>query len=599
MDRIRNFCIIAHIDHGKSTIADRLLERTGTITPREMKFNQVLDDMDLEQERGITIKLHAIQMQYRARDGEAYVLNLIDTPGHVDFSYEVSRSLAACEGAILVVDASQGVEAQTISNLYLAIEAGLEIIPVINKIDLPSAMTDTVRQQIKDLLGCSDGEIIHASAKAGIGIDEILEAVVARVPPPSGDPAAPLRALIFDSVFDIYRGSVVYVRVMDGTLREGQKVLFFHNGKTFDAEEVGALELKRSRTGAIAAGDVGYLIAGVRDVHDTKVGDTVTLAAHPAAAPLPGYKDVKPMVFSGVYPTVADEFENLRTAIDKLQLNDSSLVYEPETSTALGFGFRCGYLGLLHMEIVQERLEREYNQSIINTVPNVEYRVWKTNGTMVLVDNPSLMPPLGEIEKVEEPFIKAQIIVPTEYLGNVMKLCMDRRGVYKNTTYLDPTRADIHYEMPLSEIIFDFYDKLKSTSRGYASFDYDLLEFRESDLVKLDILLNGESVDAFSTIVHRAKAHDWGKKLCVKLRKLIPRQMFEVAIQAAIGSKVIARETISAMRKNVLAKCYGGDITRKRKLLEKQKEGKRRLKQVGSVEIPQEAFLAVLSMDEE
>jgi len=599
MDTIRNFCIIAHIDHGKSTIADRLLERTGTITPREMKFNQVLDDMDLEQERGITIKLHAVQMLHRGRDGREYTLNLIDTPGHVDFSYEVSRSLEACEGAILVVDASQGVEAQTISNLYLAIEAGLEIIPVSNKIDLPGAMTEVVRQQIKDLIGCSDDEIILASAKAGLGIDDILEGVVTRIPPPSGDPAAPLRALIFDSVFDIYRGSVVYLRVVDGTLREGDRVVFFHNGKSFEAEEVGVLELKRNRTGLLAAGNVGYLIAGVRDVHDTKVGDTVTLAARPAANPLPGYKVVKPMVFSGIYPTVADEFENLRTAMDKLRLNDSSLVYEPETSTALGFGFRCGYLGLLHMEIVQERLEREYNQSIINTVPNVEYRVWKTDGTMVLVDNPSFMPPLGQIDRIEEPFIKAQIIVPTEYLGNIMKLCMDRRGVYKNTTYLDPTRADIHYEMPLSEIIFDFYDKLKSTSRGYASFDYEFLDFRDSDLVKLDIMLNGEAVDAFSTIVHRSKAHEWGKKLCVKLRKLIPRQMFEVAIQAAIGSKVIARETISAMRKNVLAKCYGGDITRKRKLLEKQKEGKRRLKQVGSVEIPQEAFLAVLSMDEE
>jgi GTP-binding protein LepA len=599
MKNIRNFCIIAHIDHGKSTIADRLLERTGTITPREMKFNQVLDDMDLEQERGITIKLHAIQMHHRAKDGEEYILNLIDTPGHVDFSYEVSRSLAACEGAILVVDASQGVEAQTISNLYLAIDAGLEIIPVINKIDLPSAMIDTVRGQIKDLIGCRDDEILLASAKANIGIDEILDAVVRRVAAPQGDPAAPLRALIFDSVFDIYRGSIVYVRVVDGTLREHDKVMFFHNGKVYEAEEVGVLELKKTRTGELAAGNVGYLIGGVKDVHDTKVGDTVTSATRPTDSPLPGYKDVKPMVFSGMYPTQAEDFEDLRSAIEKLQLNDSSLVYEPETSTALGFGFRCGFLGLLHMEIVQERLEREYNQNIINTVPNVEYRVTKNDGGVVLVDNPSYMPGLGEIERVEEPFIKAQIIVPTEFVGNIMKLCMDRRGVYKNTTYLDPTRADIAYEMPLSEIIFDFYDKLKSTSRGYASFDYELLDFRESDLVKLDILLNGESVDAFSCIVHREKAHEWGKKLCVKLRKLIPRQMFEVAIQAAIGSKVVARETISAMRKNVLAKCYGGDITRKRKLLEKQKEGKRRMKQVGRVEIPQEAFLAVLSMEDE
>ena len=599
MTTIRNFCIIAHIDHGKSTIADRLLERTGTITPREMKFNQVLDDMDLEQERGITIKLHAIQMHYAAADGTPVTLNLIDTPGHVDFSYEVSRSLAACEGAILVVDASQGVEAQTISNLYLAIDAGLEIIPVINKIDLPGAMIDTVKQQIRELIGCRDEEIILASAKSNIGIDEILEAVVKRIAPPSGDPALPLRALIFDSVFDAYRGSVVYIRVVEGTLREGDRIMFFHTGKPFDAEEVGVLEMKRLRTGELTAGNVGYLIAGVKDVHETKAGDTVTSASRPAESALPGYKEVKPMVFSGMYPTNAEDFEDLRGSIEKLQLNDSSLIYQPETSTALGFGFRCGFLGLLHMEIVQERLEREYNQNIINTVPNVEYRVTKTSGEVVLVDNPSTMPPLGEVAMVEEPFVKAQVIVPVEYVGNIMKLCMDRRGIYRNTTYLDPTRADITYELPLSEIIFDFYDKLKSTSRGYASFDYDLLDFRESDLVKLDILLNGESVDAFSSIVHRDKAHDWGKKLCVKLRKLIPRQMFEVAIQAAIGSKVVARETISAMRKNVLAKCYGGDITRKRKLLEKQKEGKKRMKQVGRVEIPQEAFLAVLSMEDE
>ncbi len=599
MENFRNFCIIAHIDHGKSTIADRMLERTGTITAREMKFNQVLDDMPLEQERGITIKLHAVQMHYTARDAKVYTLNLIDTPGHVDFSYEVSRSLAACEGAVLVVDASQGVEAQTISNLYLAIDAGLEIIPVINKIDLPSAMVDTVKHQIKDLIGCKDEDIILASAKADLGIDTILEAVVQRIRSPEGDPAAPLRALIFDSVFDTYRGSIVYLRVVDGTLKEGEKVVLFHNDKVFEAEEVGVLEMKRNRTGVIAAGNVGYLIAGIKDVHDTKVGDTITHAARPATEPVPGYKEVKSMVFSGMYPTNAEDFEDLRASIEKLQLNDSSLVYEPETSTALGFGFRCGFLGLLHMEIVQERLEREYNQNIINTVPNVEYRVTTTKGNVVLVDNPSFMPPLGEIEKVEEPFIRAQIILPTEYVGNIMKLCMDRRGVYKNTTYLDPTRVDLQYEMPLSEIIFDFYDKLKSTSRGYASFDYDFLDFRESDLVKLDVLLNGESVDAFSTIVHRDKAHDWGKKLCVKLRKLIPRQMFEVAIQAAIGSKVVARETISPMRKNVLAKCYGGDITRKRKLLEKQKEGKKRMKQVGRVEIPQEAFLAVLSMEDE
>jgi GTP-binding protein LepA len=599
MQFLRNFCIIAHIDHGKSTIADRLLERTGTITAREMKFNQVLDDMDLEQERGITIKLHAVQMHYEAKDRQQYTLNLIDTPGHVDFSYEVSRSLAACEGAILVVDASQGVEAQTISNLYLAIDAGLEIIPVINKIDLPSATVETVKHQLHDLLGCGEDEILLVSAKANLGIDELLEAVVTRIPPPKGDPEAPLRALIFDSVFDPYRGSVVYLRVFDGTLFEREKIMFLNNGKVFEAEEVGVLEMKRNRTGRISAGSVGYLIAGVKDVHDTKVGDTVTNAAKPATEALPGYKDVKPMVYSGVYPTNAEAFEDLRASIEKLQLNDSSLVYEPETSTALGFGFRCGFLGLLHMEIVQERLEREYDQNIINTVPNVEYRVTKRNVEVVLVDNPSRMPALGEIDKVEEPFIKAQIIVPSEYLGNIMTLCMERRGIYKNTTYLDPTRADITYEMPLSEIIFDFYDKLKSTTRGYASFDYEFLEFRDSDLVKLEILLNGEPVDAFSTIVHRDKAHEWGKKLCVKLRKLIPRQMFEVAIQAAIGTKVVARETVSPLRKNVIAKCYGGDISRKRKLLEKQKEGKRRMKQVGRVEIPQEAFLAVLSMDEE
>ncbi len=599
MEFFRNFCIIAHIDHGKSTIADCLLQRTGAITEREMKYKQVLDDMDLEQERGITIKLHAVQMHHTAQDGQTYTLNLIDTPGHVDFSYEVSRSLAACEGALLVVDASQGVEAQTISNLYLAIDAGLEIIPVINKIDLPSAMVDTVRHQIKDLIGCKDDEIILASAKSNIGIDEILDAVVKRIPPPTGNPEAPLKVGVFDSMFDIYRGTIAYIRVFEGTLKEHDKVLFFHNGKTFEAEEVGVLEMKRKRTGELSSGNVGYLIPGAKDVHDTKVGDTITHADRPTATPWPGYKEVKPMVFSGVYPTNAEDFEDLRASIDKLRLNDSSLVYEPETSTALGFGFRCGFLGLLHMEIVQERLEREYNQRIINTVPNVEYRVTTTAKKLVLVDNPTLMPPLGEIDQIEEPFIKAQIIVPTEYVGNIMKLCMERRGTYRNTTYLDPTRADIHFEMPLSEIIFDFYDKLKSTSRGYASFDYEFLDFRQSDLVKLDILLNGDSVDAFSTIVHREKAHEWGKKLCVKLRKLIPRQMFEVAIQAAIGSKIVARETISAMRKNVLAKCYGGDITRKRKLLEKQKEGKKRMKQVGRVEIPQEAFLAVLSMDEE
>ena len=599
MKHIRNFCIVAHIDHGKSTLADRLLEQTGTIASRNMT-KQVLDDMELEQERGITIKLHAIQMKYKAKSGEDYILNLIDTPGHVDFTYEVSRSLAACEGAILVVDATQGVEAQTISNLYLAIDAGLEIIPFINKIDLPSAKTmiDTVKRQVIDLIGCTEDEILMGSAKSGIGTDEVLEAIVRRVPHPQGDPKAPLRALIFDSVFDEYRGAIAYIRVVDGTIHEKDRIRFFSNGKEFQADDIGVLEMQRKRVGALLSGDVGYVIANVKDVHDTKVGDTIMNAEHPALEPLPGYKEVKPMVFSGMYPSNSDDFGELRDALEKLKINDASLIFEPETSLALGFGFRCGFLGLLHMEIIRERLEREYNQSLINTVPNVEYKVIKTDGETLLVDNPAFMPPAGNIERVEEPFIKAQIIAPTEYIGTIMKLCMDRRGIHRNTTYLTPERADIHFELPLAEIIFDFYDKLKSVSRGYASFDYDLLDYRESDLVKLDILLNGEPVDALSTIVHRAKSYDWGRKLCSKLRELIPRQMFEVAIQAAIGSKVIARETLSAIRKNVLAKCYGGDISRKRKLLEKQKEGKKRMKQVGRVEVPQEAFLAVLSMED-
>ena len=598
MKHIRNFCIIAHIDHGKSTLADRLLEHTGAISEREM-VDQVLDDMPLERERGITIKSHAIRMGYRAKDGEEYLFNLIDTPGHVDFSYEVSRSLVACEGAILVVDASQGVEAQTISNTHLAIDSGLEIIPVINKIDLPNAMIDSVKRQVIDLIGCREEEIILASAKGNIGVDEVLEAIVQRIPPPRGDPNAAVRALIFDSLFDPYRGAVVYIRVFDGTLRDRDRVLFMSSGKIFEAEEIGVLELKRRLTGILNAGDVGYLIAGVKDVHDTKVGDTITNADDPARESLPGYKRVKPMVFAGFYPSNSDDFGELRDSLEKLGLNDASVVFEPETSTALGFGFRCGFLGLFHMEIIQERLEREYNQSLITTVPNVEYRVTKRDGKVVVVDNPSQIPPAGQVEKTEEPFIKTQIIVPSEYIGNVMKLCMDRRGIYKNTTFLDPTRADITFEHPLAEIIFDFYDKLKSVSRGYASFDYEFVEYRESDLVKLDILLNGEPVDALSTIVHRDKAYNWGRKLCTKLRKLIPKQLFEVAIQAAIGSKVIARESISPLRKNVIAKCYGGDITRKRKLLEKQKAGKKRMKQVGRVEIPQEAFLAVLAMEEE
>jgi GTP-binding protein LepA len=599
MEHIRNFCIIAHIDHGKSTLADRLLEYTGTVAARDMS-KQMLDDMDLEQERGITIKLHAIQIKYQARNKKSYTLNLIDTPGHVDFTYEVSRSLAACEGAILVVDATQGVEAQTISNLYLAIDAGLEIIPFINKIDLPSAKTmiDIVKKQVIDLIGCTEEEILMGSAKSGIGTEEVLEAVVARISAPKGDPNAPLKALIFDSVFDEYRGAIAYIRVMEGTVREKDKVRFFSKGQVFQAEDIGILEMQRKRIGSLSAGDVGYIIANVKDVHDTKVGDTITLVDNPAAEPLPGYKEAKPMVFSGMYPSNSDDFGELRDALDKLKLNDSSLIFEPESSVALGFGFRAGFLGLLHMEIVRERLEREYNQHLINTVPNVEYRVTKTDKGVLFVDNPSLMPDAGKIEKVEEPFVKAQIITPTEYIGNIMKLCMDRRGIHRNTTYLSPERADIHFELPLSEIIFDFYDKLKSLSRGYASLDYDFLEYRDSDLVKLDILLNGEPVDALSTIVHRVKSYEWGRKLCSKLRELIPRQMFEVAIQAAIGSKVIARESLSAIRKNVIAKCYGGDISRKRKLLEKQKEGKKRMKRVGSVEVPQEAFLAVLSLEE-
>jgi GTP-binding protein LepA len=597
MENIRNFCIIAHIDHGKSTIADCLLEKTGVVSEREA-VDQILDDLELERERGITIKSHAIQMHYQSQDGKEYTLNLIDTPGHVDFTYEVSRSLAACEGAILVVDAAQGVEAQTISNLYLAIDAGLEIIPVINKIDLPSAEIEKVSQQIIDLIGCNKEDIILVSAKAKIGIDQLLEEIVKRIPPPSGDPEAPLQALIFDSLFDSYRGAIAYIRVVNGTLRTGDQIKFMKVNKEFDAEEIGVLGLKRIKTDVLSAGDVGYLIAGVKDVHDTKVGDTVTHAKRGAAEPLPGYKEVKPMVYSGLYPTNSDDFEDLRDALEKFTLNDSALVYQPETSAALGFGFRCGFLGLLHMEIVQERLLREYNQSIITTLPNVEYVVYTRKGQKVVVDNPAEMPPAGDIDRVEEPYMKAQIVTPAEYVGNIMKLAMDKRGVYKNTTYIDPTRADLEFEFPLSEIIFDFYDKLKSVTRGYASFDYEFIGYRESDLIKLDILINGEPVDALSMIVHRSKAYDWGRKVCSKLKDLIPRQLFEINVQAAIGTKVISKSVVKALRKNVLAKCYGGDITRKRKLLEKQKEGKKRMKQVGNVEIPQEAFLAVLQIDE-
>jgi GTP-binding protein LepA len=597
MNNIRNFCIIAHIDHGKSTLADRLLERTGTITEREM-MDQILDDNPLERERGITIKMHAIKMSHTAHDGNSYILNLIDTPGHVDFTYEVSRSLNACEGALLLVDASQGVEAQTISNFYLALEANLEIIPVINKIDLPNAQVDSCKHQLKELMGCTDDEILLVSAKSNIGVDELIEEVIRRIPPPKGDEQSPARALIFDSIFDAYRGAIVYVRVFDGIFKENDDMLLFHNQKKFTAEEIGLLQRTKKRTGMLRAGEVGYIIPGIKDVRETKVGDTITVGKNPSSEPLPGYKVVKPMVFSGVYPANMEDFEGLRDSLEKLQMNDASLLFEPETSTALGFGFRCGFLGLLHMEIIQERLEREYNQTIITTVPNVEYRVVLQNGSTQLVDNPAQMPLPGEIRQIEEPFIRAEIITPKEYIGNLMQLCMERRGVYKNTTYLDPERANLHFELPLSEIIFDFYDKLKSVSRGYASFDYDYLDNRESDLVKLDILLNGDPVDALSTIVHREKAYVWGRKLCSKLKELIPKQQFEVVIQAAIGSKIISRESVRALRKNVTAKCYGGDITRKRKLLERQKEGKKRMKQVGRVEIPQEAFLAVLSMEQ-
>ena len=597
MNNIRNFCIIAHIDHGKSTIADCLLEKTGTVSEREAK-SQVLDDLELERERGITIKSHAIQMKYKASDNQDYILNLIDTPGHVDFSYEVSRSLAACEGALLVVDAAQGVEAQTISNLYMAIEAGLEIIPVINKIDLPSAEIDKVKGQIIDLIGCSSDEIILASAKSKIGIEEILEKVVKKIPAPKGSPDEPLQALIFDSIFDAYRGAIAYIRIFNGTLKTNDKIKYFVVDTVIEAEEIGILGLKKIKTDELSAGNVGYLISGIKEVHNIKVGDTVTHAKNGAEHPLPGYKDVIPIGYSVLYPTDADKFEDLRDALEKFRLNDSALIYQPETSVALGFGFRCGFLGMLHMEIVQERLLREYNQSIITTLPNVEYYVYNKKNEKLIVDNPAMMPPVGDIDRIEEPYVKAQIVCPSEYVGNIMKLSMEKRGIYKNTTYIDPTRADLQYEFPLSEIIFDFYDKLKSMSRGYASFDYEYMGYIESDLVKLDILLNNEPVDALSMIVHKDKSYDWGRKVCSKLKELIPRQMFEINIQAAIGSKVISKSVVKALRKNVLAKCYGGDISRKRKLLEKQKEGKKRMKQVGNVEIPQEAFLAVLQIED-
>ena len=594
MENIRNFCIIAHIDHGKSTLADRLLEFTGTLNERQMEA-QVLDNMDLEKEKGITIKSHAIQMNY-TMDGKSYVLNLIDTPGHVDFSYEVSRSIAACEGALLIVDASQGIEAQTISNLYLALEHDLEIIPVLNKIDLPHAMPEEVTDEIVELVGCKREDVIRASAKEGKGIEEILRAVVNRVKAPKGDPKAPLQAMIFDSVFNSFRGIEIYFRVFNGTIRKGDKIKFVNADKEYGADEIGILKLDKQPKNEISTGNVGYLISGIKVASEVHVGDTITNVLNPGEA-LKGFEKVKPMVFAGIYPVDTTEFEELRASMEKLQLNDASLVWELETSAALGFGFRCGFLGMLHMEIIQERLEREFNMTVITTVPSVQFQAFLTDGTQIFVNAPSEMPDPTRMKSIEEPYIKAQIISKSEYIGPIIGLCMDKRGSIINQNYLTTDRVEMSFEMPLSEIVFDFFDKLKSISRGYASLDYHLIGFRESDMVKLDIMLNGEKVDALSAIVHRGKSQDWGRKLCEKLRELIPRQMFEIAIQAAIGQKVVARENISAIRKNVLAKCYGGDISRKRKLLEKQKKGKKRMRQVGNVEIPQEAFMAVLKID--
>jgi GTP-binding protein LepA len=596
LDHIRNFCIVAHIDHGKSTLADRLIEATGMLKKREMK-EQVLDTLDLERERGITIKLNAVRMTYQSLDGSAYELNLIDTPGHVDFTYEVSRSLAACEGAILVVDASQGIQAQTLSNLFLALDAGLEIIPVLNKIDLPGAEPEKRKQEVHDLLGVDPDDILMVSAKEGIGISELLEQVVKKVPPPTGNPDGPLRALIYDSYYDRYRGAIPSVRVVDGTIEIGTKITFGASESVYEVAEVGYNQLRQVKTDSLGPGEVGYVVANVRSVKETRAGDTIFDATNRAPQPLPGYRDVRSFVFAGIYPTDTQNYETLRDALEKLQLNDASLHYEPETSTALGFGFRCGFLGLLHMEIVQERLEREYELDLVTTVPSVEYKVYKTDGEMQLIENPSLMPPSTVIDNIEEPYVKARIMAPSDYIGPIMTLGTERRGVYRNMTYLDQSRVEFDWEFPLAEIILDFFDRLKTISRGYASLDYEMLEYRVSDLVKLDMLINGDPVDAFSVIIHRDKAYEWGRKIADKLKELIPRQLFEVAIQAAIGQKVIARTTVKPLRKDVLAKCYGGDITRKRKILEKQKEGKKRMKQQGAVEIPQEAFLAVLQVD--
>lgn len=596
MKNIRNFCIIAHIDHGKSTLADRLLQATQTVADRDMQ-DQLLDNMDLERERGITIKSHAIQMEYQL-DGETYILNLIDTPGHVDFSYEVSRSIAACEGALLIVDASQGIEAQTISNLYLALEHDLEIIPVLNKIDLPGAMPEEVSDQIIDLIGCDNEDIIHASAKEGIGIEDILRAIVSRIEPPKGKLDEPLQAMIFDSVFNSFRGIEVIFRVYNGTLKKGDKVKFVNTGKTYDADEIGILKLDQMPVNEISAGNVGYLISGIKVAKEVKVGDTITHVDNPTTETIKGFEDVKPMVFAGIYPVETTDYEELRASMEKLQLNDASLIWEPETSAALGFGFRCGFLGMLHMEIVQERLEREFDMTVITTVPSVQFHAVQTDDSIQDVNAPSEMPEPNTISHIEEPFIRAQIITKSDYVGAVIALCMDKRGEIKNQVYLTSDRVELSFELPLSEIVFDFFDKLKTISRGYASLDYELIGFRQSKMVKLDIMLNGEKVDALSAIVHRDKAYEWGKRLCEKLKELLPRQMFEIAIQASIGTKIIARETVKALRKNVIAKCYGGDISRKRKLLEKQKKGKKRMRQVGNVEIPQEAFMAVLKLDQ-
>ncbi len=595
-ERIRNFCIIAHIDHGKSTLADRLLEHTGTITGKQMRA-QVLDTMDLERERGITIKSHPIRMIYRAKDGLDYLFNLIDTPGHVDFTYEVSRSLAACEGAILVVDAVQGIQAQTVSNMYLAVGNGLEIIPVINKIDMPAARIPEVEQEIDDMMGARSEDIVKVSAREGLNIEALLEAIVARVPAPGGDRDGEVKGLIFDSFYDTYKGSVVYVRVMEGRVKRGDKVRMWSKGNTFEAMEVGYFRIEMIPADMLEAGDVGYVVTGIKDIHDIKVGDTITLDARPCDAPLPGYVDVKPMVFSGLYPVEAEDYEELREALDKLRLNDSSFIYEPETSVALGFGFRCGFLGLLHMEVIQERLEREYNLDLITTMPNVEYVVRLKNGEELTVDNPALFPPEGKIEHVREPFVRVEVVTPSEYVGGIMTLNQERRGAYIEMSYVTRDRVALRYDMPLAEILIDYYDKLKSLSRGYASLDYDYIGHRESNVVRLDIALNGDPVDALSMIVHHDNAFVMGREMASKLKEVIPRQQYEVAIQAVIGAKVISRTNVKALRKNVTAKCYGGDITRKRKLLEKQKEGKRRMKMVGKVEIPQEAFLAVLKVE--